>query len=323
MKTIGCENPRFNILLTCPPMLLSVDRYEQQLKDCGMLVHCPEFTAILPEAQLLKMVPEFDGWIIGDDPATKQVFSTASSGNLKAAVKWGVGVDNVSFPGAAAAGIPVANTPGMFSDEVADVAAGYVVCLARRIIEIHNGVKLGQWPKPCGASLRGKRAAVVGFGNIGRETVNRLLAFGMDVDVYDPFVPADAELPERVSLRAWPDRIEEADFLVLACSLTDDNHHLVNDQMLEMCKPGLYIVNVSRGPLIDESSLRRALESGKVAGAALDVAEVEPLPMESPLRKFDRCIFGSHNGSNTQEAVDRTSIKAIDLLHGFLTNETA
>lgn len=319
MKTIGSPDPDFNVLVSCPPMLLSIARYQQHLTERKMLAHCPEFTAIIPETELLELIPQFDGWIIGDDPATAEVFATASAGKLKAAVKWGVGVDNVSFPGAESAGIPIANTPGMFSDEVADVAAGYVVCLARKIIDIHNGVKAGHWLKPVGMSLRGKRAAVVGYGNIGREIVNRLLAFGMDVNVYDPLLSPATELPPRVMARKWPDEIETADFLVLACSLSNDNHHLINDQLLDSCKPGIQIVNVSRGPLIDESSLCRALESGKVAAAALDVAEVEPLPAESPLRRFDNCIFGSHNGSNTQEAVDRTSQKAIDLLHGFLT----
>lgn len=319
MKQIGSDNPDFNIMVSCPPMLLSIERYEKLLVEHKMRIHCPDFTAVIPEEELVQLVPQFDGWIIGDDAATANVFAAGREGKLKAAVKWGAGVDNVDFEGAKQVDIPITNTPGMFSDEVADLAAGYVICLARKIIDVHQGVNEGGWPKPVGMSLRGKHAAVVGYGYIGREIVNRLLAFGMSVTAYDPFLDPKSELPERVQSAVWPQQIEKADYLVLACSLSKDNFHLVNDGIFGQCKKGLHIVNVARGQLIVESSLCAALESGTVAGAALDVVEVEPLQPNNPLRKFGTCIFGSHNGSNTQEAVDRTSTKAIQLIHGFLT----
>jgi len=112
----------------------------------------------------------------------------------------------------------------------------------------------------------------------------------------------------------WPARLGEADFLVLTCALTPSSRHMVNKETLRLLKSGCRIVNVGRGPLIDESALVGALQSGQVHSAALDVFEEEPLATGSPLRSFDRCVFGSHNSSNTVDAVRRTSLRAIELL---------
>lgn len=215
-------------------------------------------------------------------------------------------------------GLPVSNTPGMFGREVADMAMGYVVALARQTMAVDRAVKAGGWPKPPGMSLAGKTVALVGFGDIGRNTAKRLLAAEMKVVAYDPFFKPVAGM-EAVECAAWPERLGEADFVVLTCALTRENRHLLNAEALGRCRPGVRVVNVARGPLIDEAALAAALQSGVVHSVALDVFEEEPLPRESPLRALgDRCIFGSHNGSNTVEAVERTSWKAMELLAGFL-----
>lgn len=309
---------RFKVLITCPPMLRAIDRFRAEFARRGLEIHTPNVMQTLSEAELLELVPQFDGWIIGDDPATRRVFTTAKAGKLKAAVKWGVGVDNVDFAACKDLGIPISNTPGMFGREVADIALGYVVALARQTFVIDRGVKAGQWLKPAGASLSEKTVALVGFGDIGRNTAKRLLACELNVIAYDPYFKPAPGL-EAVQSAAWPDRVEEADFVVLTCALTKENRHLVNAASLARMKPGVRIINVSRGPLVNEADLAAALTSGHVHSAALEVMEVEPLPAESPLRGFgDRVLFGSHNASNTVEAVNRTSEKAIELLAGFL-----
>ena len=306
------------ILITCPPMLRAIDRFRHEFARRGLEIHAPNVTQILSEAELLELVPQFDGWIVGDDPATRRVFTAAKAGKLKAAVKWGVGVDNVDFAACKDLGIPISNTPGMFGREVADIALGYVIALARQTFVIDRGVKDGQWLKPAGTSLSDKTVALVGFGDIGRNTAKRLLACEINVIAYDPFFKATPGL-EAVQSAAWPDRLEEADFVVLTCALTRENRHLVNATSLARMKSGVLIINVSRGPLINEADLAAALTRGHVHSAALEVMEVEPLPAESPLRGFgDRVLFGSHNASNTVEAVNRTSEKAIELIAGFL-----
>jgi len=305
------------ILVTCPPMLGQIDRFRPEFSRRGAELTAPEVRQTLSVEELKLLVPQHDGWIIGDDPANREVLEAGVGGRLKAAVKWGIGIDNVDFAAAKDLGLPIINTPFMFGREVADVAVSYVIALARQTFLIDRGVRAGGWPKPAGISLAGKTAALVGFGDIGRNIAKRLLASDMEVVAYDPmFKPAPGL--EAVQSAEWPQRLDEADFLVLACALTADNHHLVNAGTLALAKPGLRVVNVARGPLIDEPALIDALANGRVHSAALDVMEVEPLLADSPLRSHERCIFGSHNGSNTVDAVVRASERAIELLFGFL-----
>lgn len=305
------------VLVTCPPMLGMINEFIPVAREQGFELVPAKVTQTLSQDELVALLPAYDGWIIGDDPATRRVFEAAQAGQLKAAVKWGIGVDNVDFAACKDLGIPIINTPQMFGGEVADVAVGYVIGLARQLFLIDRGVRAGQWPKPAGISLAGKTVGLVGFGDIGRAVAKRLLASEMTVIAYDPGQDGDGGL-SGVQRAAWPQRVEEADFLVFTCSLNDKNRHMLNAQVLQSCKPGVQVVNVARGPLIDEAALVAALQSGQVKAAALDVFEVEPLPADSPLREMPQCIFGSHNGSNTQDAVRRASVEAMKRLFGFL-----
>ncbi len=305
------------ILLTCPPMLGMIDEFRPVFLKHGVELTTPDVVQTLSEDELKILVAEHDGWIIGDDPATRSVFEKGRAGKLKAAVKWGIGTDNVDFEACKDFDIPISNTPGMFGGEVADIATGYVIALARETFNIDRGVRSGLWPKPRGVSLAGRRVALLGFGDIGRNVAKRLLAADMNIVAYDPCATTVPGL-ESVEIATWPARIDEADFVVITCALNPETRHLLNDESLAATKPGVKIVNVARGPIIDEPALVRALESGHVYSAALDVFEVEPLPLDSPLRTHPRCIFGSHNGSNTEDAVRRTSEIAIDKLFKYL-----
>ncbi|MES2901352.1 MAG: phosphoglycerate dehydrogenase [Pseudomonadota bacterium] len=307
------------VLVTCPPMLGMIESFKPLFAEYGVEVTAPNVVQILSVEELKQLVPQHDGWIIGDDPATREVFAAGKAQQLKAAVKWGIGVDNVDFAACKDLEIPIINTPNMFGKEVADLAMGYVIALARETFEIDRGVRAGTWPKPRGISLAGKTVALIGFGDIGRNTAKRLVASEMKVIAYDP---ASEELAMPGVERAqWPNRLGEADFIVVTCALTPSSRHMINAQTLAMAKKGVRIVNVGRGPVIDEDALTTALQSGAVYSAALDVFEVEPLPMNSILRTHPRCIFGSHNASNTADAVARTSVMAIHTLMKFLGKE--
>ncbi len=304
------------ILVTCPPMLGMQEQFLPILKSYGGEATCPEVIQTLDVAELERIVPEHDGWIIGDDPATESVFRAGKKGRLKAAVKWGIGVDNVDFQACRELEIPITNTPGMFGDEVADIALGYVIGLARELFFIDREIRKGGWPKPRGNSLRGKMAAVVGYGDIGSKTANRLASLGMKVICYDPAIQHLDR--DDIELVIWPERIEECDYLIFTCALNVNTFHMLDETMLGGCKPGVSVVNVARGALIDENALMQALKNGHVRSAALDVFEIEPLPANSYLREHPQCIFGSHNSSNTSEAVARTNLIAIEKLMGFL-----
>jgi D-3-phosphoglycerate dehydrogenase / 2-oxoglutarate reductase len=305
------------ILVTCPPMLRMIDSFRPLFAQYGVEITTPNVVQTLSVEELKALVPQHDGWIIGDDPATREVFEAGKAGHLKAAVKWGIGVDNVDFAACKDLGIPIINTPNMFGGEVADIAVGYVIALARETFEIDRGVRAGQWPKPRGISLSGKTVALVGYGDIGKNTAKRLLAADMHIVAYDPFAQPDPAMPQ-VEMATWPLGIGEADFIVINCALTPSSRHMLNSEILAKAKPGVRVVNVGRGPIIDEPALEAALQSGQVYSAALDVFEEEPLPTTSTLRSHPNCVFGSHNASNTADAVARTSEIAIGKLMGFL-----
>jgi len=162
--------------------------------------------------------------------------------------------------------------------------------------------------------------ALIGYGDIGRNTARRLLSLDMQIVAYDPYADP-ASVVSDVQLAAWPERLEEADFVVVNCALTRSSFHLIDEAALARMKPGVRIVNVGRGPVIDEQALTAGLVSGHVYSAALDVFEAEPLPADSPLRQHDRCIFGSHNASNTEDGVVRTSLEALSRLADFLADK--
>lgn len=294
-------------------MLGMMDEFESAFLGSGVEPVRAKTLQIVPESELVQMIGAFDGWIIGDDPATRAVFEAGKDGLLKAAVKWGVGVDNVDFVAARDLGIPVVNTPGVFGREVADIAMGYIIGLARetfsidREIRLHNG-----WPKPAGVSLAGKTVALVGFGDIGQQTAKRLLAAEMRVIAYDPAFPQGAN--GQVDISRWPLRLSEADFLVFTVPLNQQTKGLLSSNILQELKPGVRVINVGRGPVISEMALLEGLKKNIVHSVALDVYETEPLLPSSPLRNFDRCIFGSHNASNTVDAVRRVSRLATTLL---------
>uniref|UniRef100_UPI00404A7B8F phosphoglycerate dehydrogenase n=1 Tax=Flavobacterium sp. TaxID=239 RepID=UPI00404A7B8F len=306
------------VLITCPPMLRQIENFRKTFEQNGIEIITPEVVQVLSEEELIKIVPDVDGWIIGDDPATKKVFTEAKKGKLKAAVKWGVGVDNVDFNACKELNIPISNTPNMFGGEVADLAVGYLIGLARESYFIDKEVRKGNWVKPSGISISGKTIAVIGLGDIGRQTVNRLKGFNVKILGYDPFVDNSLDALRDVHFLPLDDIFMRSDFIILTCALTESSKHLINAKSISKMKDGVRLINVSRGPLINENDLIIALLSGKVHSAALDVFEVEPLSKNSELLKLDKCIFGTHNGSNTIEAVSRASIKAIDILFNYL-----
>lgn len=305
------------ILVTCPPMLVLIDQFRSRFEDAGIELVAPKVVQVLSEDELIELLPACDGWIAGDDPASARVLAAGVAGKLRGMIKWGVGTDAVDFEAAKKLGLPVAHTPQVFGREVADVAMGYVIGLARQTFLIDREIRVNKaWPKPSGISLADKIVALVGAGDIGKNVGRRLAASDMKVIAYDPlFTPSDAHPYETAN---WPERLGEADFMVFTCPLNASTRQMLNRETLALAKPGVRIVNVARGPVFDEQALIEGLQSGHVHSAALDVFEIEPMPEDSPLRAFDRCIFGSHNGSNTSDAVVRVTHLAIDKLFAML-----
>ena len=308
------------ILLTCPPMIGLLRSFQPRLEELGFEVLVPEFVQTCPEEKLLELLPGCDAWIVGDDKANAVVLKAGSNGLLKVVAKWGVGVDNVDIEACRELGISFFNTPGMFGEEVADVALGYLIALARQTFLINDNVRRGFWYKPVGMSLRSKTVGIVGCGDIGGNLAKRCACLGMKVIGYDPDISVRINQWGKYfsKFEAWPVALSNIDFLVLCCPLTNDNRDLINGRVLKQMKPGTQIINVSRGELVVQSDLIDFLEAGHVSGVALDVFEVEPIAVNDRLLSFDRCIVGSHNASNTYEAVSRTSNHVITKLNEIL-----
>jgi phosphoglycerate dehydrogenase-like enzyme len=305
------------VLITCKQLQQTIDGYRAIFADNGIEIDLPELVQQLSEAELLEIIDRYDGVIAGDDQFTARVLEKAS--RLRILAKWGVGVDGIDLDAARRLGIPVKNTPNVFHDEVADAVAGYIVLLARQLHRLDRSVRDGGWLKIRGMTLSGKVLGVIGMGSIGRAVAVRGAAFGMQVLGYD-VAPPSPELVARSGARmvSLEELIRSSDFISLNCNLTPGNRGMLGADEFARMKDGVFIINTARGRLIDQAALVAALRSGKVAGAALDVFEEEPLPAGDPLRSFESCIFGTHNGSNTHEAVLRVNEMAIkNLLDGL------
>jgi D-3-phosphoglycerate dehydrogenase len=204
----------------------------------------------------------------------------------------------------------------VFGQEVADAAFGYILSLARGFITVDAAIRRGEWPKHEGMTLAGTRLGIVGFGAIGREIARRGKGFGMDVVTYDPYAEAT---PAGVAMLSLAELLATSRCIVLACPLTPETSHLINAETLALVRPDSFLINVARGPVVIEADLIDALQVGRIAGAALDVFEVEPLPLDSELRTLPNVVLGAHNGSNTREGVARASQTAVDFLLEELT----
>ena len=299
------------ILVTCRQMQVELPRHRDRIEQLGYEVLAPDlegrqqFTA----AELLEYSPRLVGIIAGDDDLSGAFFD--GSPELKTVIRWGIGMDSVDHDAAQRHGVTVRNTPGVFGHEVADAAFGYILNLARGQVTVDAAVRRGEWPKHEGITLAGTQLGVVGFGAIGREIARRGAGFGMDLAAFDPYVDT---APAGVSMTGLDELLATCRFIVLACPLTPETFHLINGDKLALARPDSYLINVARGPVVLEADLIDALKSGRIAGAALDVFEVEPLPLDSELRTLPNVILGAHNGSNTREGVARASRTAVDFL---------
>lgn len=307
-------------LITCLHLQRQFESFRPRYEALGVTPILPRIDGQqLDAAAMRSAIVGVDAVIAGDDQIDASVLEAGKASGLKAVIKWGIGTDGIDKPKAAALGIPVYNTPGTFSNEVADLAMSLLLNVVRQTHLMHASVIEGGWMKVPGRTLAGMTAGVVGLGSIGLGIARRAVAFGMNVIGSDVrALPAETLASQGIAQVELEALLTSSDVILLACDLTVSNRHLINADALARMKTGVFIVNVSRGPLIDEAALCVALASGKVAGAGLDVFEVEPLPKDSPLRRFQSCVFSTHNGSNTVEAVARVNQMTTDILFHVL-----
>ncbi len=259
----------------------------------------------LSPAELVKIVEPYEAILVrSGSQITAEVFAAAK--NLRVIGRPGVGVDNVDLDAATRRGVVVMNSPGGNLVSTAELALALLFAVARPIAGADASMKAGKWDRKsfAGAELHGKRLGVVGLGRIGREVGARAKALGMEVQAYDPFVaPALAE-KAGVKLLSFDELLQSSDFITIHSVLTKDTRHLFGKEAFAKIKPGARIVNAARGELIDDEALFAALESGRVAGAAIDVHAQEP-PVDWRIAKHPRVVATPHIGAATAEAQER------------------
>jgi D-3-phosphoglycerate dehydrogenase len=244
------------------------------------------------------------------------------AGKLKVIGRAGTGVDNVDVAAATRRGIIVANAPGSNMVAAAEHAFGLLLSIARNIPQAHAALTQGRWERKrfAGVELADKVLGIVGFGRIGQLVATRARAFGMRVVVFDPFVSAERCRELQVSSATLENLLLQADFVTLHAPLTAETRHLIDAERLHLMKPGVRIVNAARGDLVDLDALADALQSGHVAGAALDVFPEEPYT-EGPIRGLENVVVTPHLGASTQEAQDRAGVIVAEQVAAALRGE--
>ncbi len=307
-------------LISAPYLQPVIDRYRPRLAEHGIEVVLPETRERLSENELLSCISDIDGAICGDDRFSETVLKSA--GKLKVIVKWGTGIDSIDVAAAERRGIRVCNTPGAFTDPVADTVLGYILAFARQLYGMDRDIREGTWRKRLSVTLGECTLGVVGVGAVGKAVLRRAAAFGMKL-IGNDIVPVDPAFLSSIGVMMKPldDLLADADFVSLNCTLNSTSFHLIGDRQLSRMKPSSFLINTSRGPVVDETALVRALESRRIAGAALDVFEEEPLPADSPLRRLDTCLLAPHNANAGPAAWDRVHENSIRLLIEHLNGQ--
>lgn len=274
----------------------------------------------MPPAELAKIVGPYHAMTIrSGSQITAEVLDAAT--NMIVVGRPGVGVDNVDLEAATRRGIMVMNSPLGNMVSTAEFALALILAVARNVPQADASIKAGKWERKsfAGVELQGKRIGIVGLGRIGREVAARCRALGMEVFGYDPFVSAAAAEALKVRLLPMEELVQTCDFLSLHTTLTAETRNLIGAGLLAKAKPGIRIVNAARGELVDEKALLAALESGRVAGAALDVHGQEP-PVDWRLAQHPRVVATPHIGAQTEEAQERVgteiAVQVRDLLKG-------
>ncbi len=254
-----------------------------------------------PREVMLEETREIDGLVsLLTDKIDGELMD--SSPHLKVVSNYAVGYDNIDIPAATARGIPVGNTPGVLTDTTADLAFTLLMASARRIQESIDYVRAGKWktwgPKLLtGLDIHGATLGIVGFGRIGQGMAKRASGFGMRVLYFDVNRREDLEKSMGVTYADMNTLLRESDFVTLHTDLNDSTRHMMNAAAFAKMKRTAYIINSARGPIIDPQALYDALKSGKIAGAALDVTEPEPIPTDSPLLTLPNCLIVPHIAS--------------------------
>ncbi|ACL69906.1 phosphoglycerate dehydrogenase [Halothermothrix orenii] len=280
------------------------------------------FNPDLSREEFLDIIGEYDGLIVRSmTEVDKEALDKAR--NLKVIGRAGTGYDNIDIEEASKRGIIVFNTPTGNTISAVEHTIGMMLALSRNIPQANQALHEGIWDrkKYMGVEVKGKTLGIIGLGRIGSRVAVRAQAFGMKVIANDPYLPPEKAAKINVPLLGFKEVLKKSDYITLHTPLTDETYHILSHKEFAIMKDNVRIINCARGKNVDTQALAKALAEHKVAGAAIDVHEVEPLPEDNPLLKYqDRVIMTCHLGGTTTEAMDNVSIAAAEQVLDVLNN---
>jgi D-3-phosphoglycerate dehydrogenase len=268
--------------------------------------------------ELQKVIKDYDAIIVrSSTKITKEIIANANK--LKVIGRAGVGLDNVDLSAATSRGIIVMNTPAGNTISTAEHTMSLILALSRNIPQSSASLRKGEWKRSkfMGIELYNKTLGIIGLGRIGSEVAKRALSFGMKVIAYDPFISLDVAKQIGIEIVELKNLLRKADYITLHTPLTEATKHMISDREFALMKPTAKIINCARGGIIDEDALLRALKSGRISGAAIDVFEKEP-PLDSPLIKLDNVVTTPHLGASTEEAQVNVAIEIAEVVKDAL-----
>ncbi len=290
------------VLIAAPDFGRTGDEALRLLREANCAIIPNPNNTKLTEDALIALIVDADAIIAGTEPITARVLDAAP--RLKVIARRGVGVDSVDVAAATARGIPVAITAGVLTDAVADHAMALILSVARRIPHLDRLVKTGGWDRAPTVDVNGKTLGIVGFGTIGRAVARRAAGFGMRMLAFDIAPNAAAAASLGVTLCDLETLLGESDFVTLHVALTPATRGMINDAALRQMKPTAFLINTSRGAVVDEAALLQTLREGRLAGAGLDVFHEEPT-RNLDLVRLERVVATPHVASHTAETLAR------------------
>jgi len=300
---------KFRVLITTKLFGIVSDEPIKMLEEAGCEVIKSPLRHPIGPGDFATLVNGVDAAIVGNDTVDKVAIDAAD--RLKVICMHGVGIDAIDVAAARQKGITVLNLPGGNAEAVAELACGMMFGLTRRINEADRNMRAGHWKRHIGDEIAGKTLGLIGLGSIGKAFAIKGKALGMKVLAFNRSKDADFASRNGIEYTNLDTLLRTSDFVSLHIPMSKEAYHIIDAQALSKMKDGAYIINTSRGGLIDESALYEAIKGGYIAGAALDVFEKEPTAKDSPLLALDNCIFTPHMGAQSKESMLRNNIAAV------------
>lgn len=271
------------------------------------------------EDEVIAACADADVLLVAFSPITRRVMESLK--RCQIIVRYGIGYDMIDVEAATERGIPVCNVPDYCVEEVALHTIALLLCCARKIIKLDASMREGRWDARGAAypvhRMSQQTLGVVGFGRIGRTVAGMAKALGLNILAFDPFVSA-SDIAQMVS---FDELLRRSDYLTIHCPLMEGTRHLFSDDAFRKMKPSAYLINCARGPIVDEQALVRALQEKRIAGAAIDVYEEEPLPADSPLRQLDNVLLQPHAAWYSEEAFAELQQRVAESVVQFFKGE--